>query len=59
MLKCQNETCLVIFVFKVFKLGDKVLTLLSMENLIVQWGFPLDISPLPTVQNRGIIYSPS
>ena len=36
MMKCKNEAGLVNFVCIVFELGDKMLTLSSMENLIVQ-----------------------
>ena len=35
-MKFLNESGLVNFVFIVFELGDKMLTLSSMENLIVQ-----------------------
>ena len=35
MMKYQNEAGLVNFVCIVFELGDKMLTLSSMENLIV------------------------
>ena len=35
-MKFQNETGFVNFVCIVFELGDKMLTLLSMENLMVQ-----------------------
>ena len=35
MMKFQNEAGLVNFVCIVFELGDKMLTLLSMETLIV------------------------
>ena len=36
MMKFLNESGLVNFVCIVFELGDKMLTLSSMENLIVQ-----------------------
>ena len=35
-MKFQNETGLLNFVYTVLELGDEMLTLLSMENLIVQ-----------------------
>ena len=37
MMKFKNEAGLVNFVCIVFELGDKMLTLSSMENLIVQY----------------------
>ena len=36
MMKFENEAGLVNFVCIVFEIGDKMLTLSSMENLIVQ-----------------------
>ena len=58
MMKFLNEAGLVNFVCIVFELGDKMLTLSSMENLIVQCNLYICCLVTSLISNNNrLIYS--